>query len=112
MGIINEKENSELILELLKKNQQLIKNNDSNENSFQLIHKIINNYEDLKKLKNEKNENVDINNNNYLSKFTVKNKIDINEVNQQIERIKKWVNMAKTSDSIKRTNERYKLPPV
>ena len=112
MGIINEKENSELILELLKKNQQLIKNNDSNENSFQLIHKIINNYEDLKKLKNEKNEHVDINNNNYLSKFTVKNKIDINEVNQQIERIKKWVNMAKTSDSIKRTNERYKLPPV
>ena len=60
--------------------------------------------------------------NNYINNLSVngvlkveiktKKKIDINEVNQQIERIKKWVNMAKTSDSIKRTNERYKLPPV
>ena len=45
MGLINEKENPELILELLKKNQKLITNNDSNENTFQLIHNIINNYE-------------------------------------------------------------------
>ena len=112
MGLINEKENPELILELLKNNQKLITNDDSNDNTFQLIHKIINNYEQLKILKNDKNENVNININNYLSKFSVKNKLDINDINQQLERIKKWVKMAKTEDSIKRTNDRYSLPPV
>ena len=73
MGLINEKENPELILELLKNNQKLITNDDSNDKTFQLIHKIINNYEQLKILKNDKNENVNININNYLSKFSVKN---------------------------------------
>ncbi len=112
MGLINEKENPELILELLKKNQKLITNNDSNENTFQLIHNIINNYEQLKKLKEEKNEHIEINNNNYLSNFSVNHKLHTNEINQQLERIKKWVKMVKTQDSIKRTKDRYSLPQV
>ena len=57
MGLINEKEDPELILDLLNKNKSLLNKQNSNENSFKLIYKIIIYYEKLKALiKNEKNE--------------------------------------------------------
>ncbi len=99
MGLINEKEDPTVILDLLKKNQDLIHNHDSNEISFHLIHKIINYYEDLQNLvKNEKKQSTNGNNDSNNLK-----KINKTEINQQLERIKKWINMAKTKDNLHRT---------
>ena len=97
MGLINEKEDPELILDLLNKNKSLLNKQNSNENSFKLIYKIIIYYEKLKALiKNEKNELLN-NNNNYLT---------TKEINHQLNRIKKWINMAKTKDNLQRTAEK------
>jgi hypothetical protein len=107
MGLINEKEDPTVILDLLKKNQDLIHNHDSNEISFHLIHKIINYYEDLQNLvKNEKKQSTNGNNDSNNLK-----KINKTEINQQLERIKKWINMAKTKDNLHRTeNEKLTTP--
>ena len=107
MGLINEKEDPTVILDLLKKNQDLIHNHDSIEISFHLIHKIINYYEDLQNLvKNEKKQSTNGNNDSNNLK-----KINKTEINQQLERIKKWINMAKTKDNLHRTvNEKLTTP--
>ena len=107
MGLINEKEDPTVILDLLKKNQDLIHNHDSIEISFHLIHKIINYYEDLQNLvKNEKKQSTNGNNDSNNLK-----KVNKTEINQQLERIKKWINMAKTKDNLHRTvNEKLTTP--
>ncbi len=105
MGLINEKEEPSLLLELLKENQSLIENNGSNEYSFELIHKIINYYEELQSIikKNEKKSFIDTNDNNNYN-FPIKNKKDyLNEINHQLKRIKKWIFMAKTKDNLQRS---------
>ena len=89
MGIINEKTNSDEILNILK-NHPIIKNqNDINNNNepnegddFNVIRGIINEYEELKKP---------------LEKKNLRNSIKTNEFNlHQLERIKKWIQMAST----------------
>ena len=105
MGLINEKEEPSLILELLKENQSLIENNGSNEYSFELIHKIINYYEELQSIikKNEKKSFIETNDNNNYN-FPIKNKKNyLNEINHQLNRIKKWIFMAKTKDNLQRS---------
>ena len=105
MGLINEKEEPSLILELLKENQSLIENNASNEYSFELIHKIINYYEELQEIikKNEKKSFIETNDNNNYN-FPIKNKKNyLNEINHQLNRIKKWIFMAKTKDNLQRS---------
>ena len=105
MGLINEKEEPSLILELLKENQSLIENNASNEYSFELIHKIINYYEELQSIikKNEKKSFIETNDNNNYN-FPIKNKKNyLNEINHQLNRIKKWIFMAKTKDNLQRS---------
>ena len=105
MGLINEKEEPSLLLELLKENQSLIENNASNEYSFELIHKIINYYEELQSIikKNEKKSFIETNDNNNYN-FPIKNKKDyLNEINHQLNRIKKWIFMAKTKDNLQRS---------
>ena len=60
MGIINEKDNPEEIIKLLKQKQNSIPLDDSFGNSFILIHKIINYYDDLNSFiqkDKEKNKN-------------------------------------------------------
>jgi hypothetical protein len=105
MGLINEKEEPSLILELLKENQSLIENNGSNEYSFELIHKIINYYEELQSIikKNEKKSFIETND-NYNYNFPIKNKKNyLNEINHQLKRIQKWIFMAKTKDNLQRS---------
>ena len=98
MGLINEKEDPDLILDLLNKNKSLINKQNSNDYSFKLIYKIIVYYENLKDLvKNDKNNSLNNNNNILTTK----------EINHQLNRIKKWINMAKTKDNLHRTYEKY-----
>ena len=97
MGLINEKEDPDLILDLLNKNKSLINKQNSNDYSFKLIYKIIVYYENLKDLvKNDKNNSLNNNNNILTTK----------EINHQLNRIKKWINMAKTKDNLQRTAEK------
>ena len=113
MGLINEKEDPTIILDLLKKNQDLIHNNDTNEFSFHLILKIINHYKRLKNMIKNENNNTSKGNNNYIPSNFSKSakKIDKTEINHQLERIKKWINMAKTKDNLQRTiNEKFTTP--
>ena len=101
MGLINEKEDPELILDLLNKNKTLINKQNSNEFSFKLIYKIIIYYEKLKELvKNDKNNSLHNTNNNLTTK----------EINHQLSRIKKWIDMAKTKDNLQRTTEKIQTP--
>ena len=91
MGIINEKTNSDEILNILKnhpiiKNKMEINNNIENEQNeiddFNVIRGIINEYEQLKKP---------------LEKKNLRNSLKSNDFNlHQLERIKKWIQMAST----------------
>ena len=91
MGIINDKTNSDEILNILKnhpiiKNKMEINNNIENEQNeiddFNVIRGIINEYEQLKKP---------------LEKKNLRNSIKSNDFNlHQLERIKKWIQMAST----------------
>ena len=65
-AILSKKEDPTIILDLLKKNQDLIHNNDTNEFSFHLIHKIINHYKRLKNMIKNENNNTSKGNNNYI----------------------------------------------
>ena len=114
MGLINEKEEPEIILKLLIQNQNKIPQN-YNQNSYKLIHKILNYYQFFESLlhkgeKNDKNNNIQ--NNTITNNISFKYKIDINKesnkINQQIDRIKKWINMLRTKNTLRRlSNERY-----
>ena len=114
MGLINEKEEPEIILKLLIQNQNKIPQN-YNQNSHKLIHKILNYYQFFESLlhkgeKNDKNNNIQ--NNTITNNISFKYKIDINKesnkINQQIDRIKKWINMLRTKNTLRRlSNERY-----
>ena len=91
MGIINDKTNSDEILNILKnhpiiKNKMEINNNIENEQNeiddFNVIRGIINEYEQLKKP---------------LEKKNLRNSLKSNDFNlHQLERIKKWIQMAST----------------
>ena len=114
MGLINEKEDPELILKKLIQNQNKIPQY-YNQNSYKLIHKILNYYQFFDSLlhkgkKNEKNNSIQ--NNTIINNIPFKYKIDINKesnkINHQIDRIKKWINMLRTKNTLKRfSNERY-----
>ena len=114
MGLINEKEDPELILKKLIQNQNKIPQY-YNQNSYILIHKILNYYQFFDSLlhkgkKNEKNNSIQ--NNTIINNIPFKYKIDINKesnkINHQIDRIKKWINMLRTKNTLKRfSNERY-----
>ena len=114
MGLLNEKEEPELILKILIQNQNKIPLND-NLNSYKLIHKILNYYQFFDSLlfNSKKNEKINyIQNNTITNNISFKYKIDINrdsnKINHQIDRIKKWINMLRTKNSLKRLpNERY-----
>ena len=109
MGLINEKDSPEEILKMLKQNQNSIPLNDSFGNSFTLVHKIINYYEDLNCiLKNgiEKNKN-NISKEKTLNSFSIlDNKVDKTKINRQLERIKKWINMLRTKNINENQKER------
>ena len=91
MGLINDKINSDEILNILKnhpiiKNKMEVNNNIENEpneiDEFNVIRGIINEYEQLKKP---------------LEKKNLRNSIKSNDFNlHQLERIKKWIQMAST----------------
>ena len=107
MGIINEKDNPEEIIKLLKQKQNSIPLDDSFGNSFILIHKIINYYDDLNSLikkDKEKNKN-SISQDKTLNSFSIlDNEVDRTKINRQLERIKKWINMLRTKNTIENSN--------
>ena len=109
MGLINEKDSPEEILKMLIQNQNSIPLNDSFGNSFKLIHKIINYYEDLNSLlKNDKEKNKNnISKDKTLNSFSIFDKeVDKTKINRQLERIKKWINMLRTKNINENQKER------
>ena len=97
MGLLNEKEEPELILKILIQNQNKIPLND-NLNSYKLIHKILNYYQFFDSLlfNSKKNEKINyIQNNTITNNISFKYKIDINrdsnKINHQIDRIKNLI---------------------
>ena len=109
MGLINEKDSPEEILKMLIQNQNSIPLNDSFGNSFKLIHKIINYYEDLNSLlKNDKEKNKNnISKDKTLNSFSIFDKeVDKTKINRQLERIKKWINMLRTKNINEKEEDR------